>query len=227
MMLEADVMLRHQGTVNQTDEPIMAHPPATDSDLTLDEWLDAIIATENKGIKMDFKYIEALEPSMKILREKKAKLTMPVWINADIFRGPNTDESSVPVNATEFKRIVLEYFPECTLSIGWKTAWNNSPDDEVYTQDLIDEMVEYAQPLQQPVTYPVRAAMLRESWDVLSYLLDQSRAYTLTVWTSTADDVDPDDLVYVRLHSEIDRVFYDLPDDLMNEFLARLNMTDT
>ena len=35
MMLEADVILRGQGTENQTDIPIMAHPPHTDSDITL------------------------------------------------------------------------------------------------------------------------------------------------------------------------------------------------
>ena len=223
MMLEADVMLRFQGTVNQTNEPIMAHPPDIDSDVTLEQWLEEVIKTD-KGMKLDFKYIEVLEPSMKILQAKKSEIKQPVWVNADIFPGPNAEEST-PVNATEFKRIVLEYFPECTLSIGWKTGWNNDPEDDAYTQDHIDEMLQYAEDLEQPVTYPIRAAMLKESWPVLKYLLEQSRSYTLTVWSSTSDEVAADDLVYVRMDSEVDRIFYDLPEPLMNEFLQKLNMT--
>ena len=46
MFLEADVILRGQGTENQTDIPVMAHPPATDSDITLEEWLDKVMVTD-------------------------------------------------------------------------------------------------------------------------------------------------------------------------------------
>ncbi|NWY19475.1 F151B protein, partial [Aphelocoma coerulescens] len=34
--------------------PILAHPPDTDSDITLQEWLAEMVST-NKGIKLDFK----------------------------------------------------------------------------------------------------------------------------------------------------------------------------
>ena len=43
MMLEGDIQLRHYGTPNQTNEPVMAHPPDTDSDNTLDNWLESIL----------------------------------------------------------------------------------------------------------------------------------------------------------------------------------------
>ena len=224
MMLQADVMLRFQGTNNQTNEPILSHPPDINSDITLEQWLDDVIKSE-KGIKLDFKYDEAVEPAMKLLQGRRSEITQPVWVNADIFQGPNA-EGSTPVNATEFKRIVLEYFPECTLSIGWKTSWNNDPEqDDVYTQENIDEMLQYCEDLEQPVTYPVRAAMLKDSWPVLKYLLEQSRAYTLTVWSSKSDEVKAEDLVYVRIDSEVDRIFYDLPEPLMNDFLQQLNIT--
>ena len=43
------------------------------------------------GIKLDFKSIEAVEPSLDILRVKNqtARINRPVWLNADIIHGPN------------------------------------------------------------------------------------------------------------------------------------------
>lgn len=49
-MLEADIILRGHNTI----EPIMAHPPATDSDITLQQWLEGVVG-HRKGIKLDFK----------------------------------------------------------------------------------------------------------------------------------------------------------------------------
>lgn len=49
-MIEADVILRG----HDPQEPVMAHPPDTDSDVTLSEWLQEVKA-HNKGIKLDFK----------------------------------------------------------------------------------------------------------------------------------------------------------------------------
>lgn len=51
-MIEADVLLR--GGKGGNGDPIMAHPPETDSDNTLQEWLKEIVNTD-KGIKLDFK----------------------------------------------------------------------------------------------------------------------------------------------------------------------------
>lgn len=49
-MLEADVVMR----AAEPKEPIMAHPPDTDSDITLREWLEEV-KDHQKGIKLDFK----------------------------------------------------------------------------------------------------------------------------------------------------------------------------
>lgn len=48
-MVEADVLLGER-----EGEPIMAHPPETNSDNTLKEWLNELKHTD-KGIKLDFK----------------------------------------------------------------------------------------------------------------------------------------------------------------------------
>ena len=45
----------------------MAHPPITDSDLTFTEWLN-ISLQSNKGIKLDFKTPNAVEPCLRKLK---------------------------------------------------------------------------------------------------------------------------------------------------------------
>lgn len=51
-MIEADVLLPGDGS--ECSQPIMAHPPETTSDNTLQEWLTEVMKS-NKGIKLDFK----------------------------------------------------------------------------------------------------------------------------------------------------------------------------
>lgn len=71
-MLEADVVmgkLNDTGNINNfTDIPIMAHPPATESDLSLEEFLNRNIQSNaTKGIKLDFKSIDAFQNSLPII----------------------------------------------------------------------------------------------------------------------------------------------------------------
>jgi hypothetical protein len=49
MVLEADVTVEGFNTANETKVPIMAHPPAIYSDNTLQEWLEAVLASSQKG----------------------------------------------------------------------------------------------------------------------------------------------------------------------------------
>ncbi|KAF2980863.1 hypothetical protein EK904_003982 [Melospiza melodia maxima] len=55
-MVEVDVILR-----GGDRDPILAHPPDTDSDITLQEWL-AQMGSTNKGIKLDFKSVSSQCP---------------------------------------------------------------------------------------------------------------------------------------------------------------------
>ena len=106
MMIEADVSIGPGG------EPIMAHPPAIDSDLSLQQFLDIVIAeTEagaRKGIKLDFKAIEIVEPSLKMVKQVESKLNFPVWLNADIIVGPG---GGPPVDAEKFLSLCTQYIP--------------------------------------------------------------------------------------------------------------------
>ena len=70
-MIEADVQWGtliggHFANVAMTEGPIMAHPPATSSDLSFDAFLETIIARNRKvpdsqlGLKLDFKGTSAM-----------------------------------------------------------------------------------------------------------------------------------------------------------------------
>jgi hypothetical protein len=75
MMIEADVSM---GTVTGSDGimlPIMAHPPLNNSDLSLEEFIDTILSSGTpKGIKLDFKDLEALESSLMAIKSRASKV---------------------------------------------------------------------------------------------------------------------------------------------------------
>ena len=85
-MIEADVSM---GTIAGGDGnimPIMAHPPVNTSDLSLEEFLDTILSsgiTAPKGIKLDFKDLEALEPSLMAIKSRASKVVVK-HVYADI-----------------------------------------------------------------------------------------------------------------------------------------------
>ncbi|XP_078071001.1 protein FAM151B isoform X2 [Mustelus asterias] len=204
-MIEADVLFGSQGS--HRGEPIMAHPPETDSDNTLHNWLNEVLQSD-KGIKLDFKSILAVEPAMKMLVSMKDLLTRPVWINADILPGPNG--SSTTTLANDFLRTVTSYLTDVTLSLGWTTKVLDDQRNNGYTWEMVKEMEQICQTLSQPVTFPVRAALVRPSWPQLHWLLQQSERYSLTVWTAKEDLYTVKDLLYIRENFDKSRIYFDL-----------------
>ncbi|XP_074851496.1 protein FAM151B isoform X2 [Carettochelys insculpta] len=192
-MVEADILL--SGEEEGNGEPIMAHPPETNSDNTLREWLDEIVNTE-KGIKLDFKSLAAVQPAMLLLEGIKLHLRRPVWINADILPGPNG--SNAVVDAKGFLDTVTSFFPDVTLSLGWTTGWQPQQCNKGYSWAMVKEMAQICGALTQPVTFPVRAALIRQSKSELLWLLQKSNRYSLTVWTGKQDEYSIEDLLYIR-----------------------------
>ncbi|XP_004642658.1 protein FAM151A [Octodon degus] len=219
MVLEADVNIEGLNTFNETGVPIMAHPPAIYSDNTLQHWLDTVLSRSQKGIKLDFKSIKAVSPSLDLLRQltDAGRVQRPVWINADILPGPN-NFISVPVNATQFLALVQEKYPRTTLSVGWTTLYAPPLFTSPYTKAMLEEMQDLVGAVPQKVTFPVRAVMVRAAWPHFSWLLDQSDRYTLTLWQGTTDPVSVDDLLYIRDNTETHRVYYDLFEPVLSQF---------
>ncbi|KAM4639977.1 protein FAM151B isoform 1-T1 [Amazona ochrocephala] len=212
-MIEADVVLR--GGQGGNGDPIMAHPPETDSDNTLQEWLKEIVNTD-KGIKLDFKSLEAVRPSLELLEHVKHRLRRPVWINADILPGPSG--SSSVVDAKGFVGTVTSFFPNVTLSLGWTTGWHPDKHNKGYDWVTVKEMAQICNTLPQPVTFPVRAALVRQSVSELCWLIQQSDRYTLTVWTGEEDVYSVEDLLYIRENFDKTRVYYDILEPQNSEF---------
>lgn len=149
-MLEADVVMREC----DPKEPIMAHPPAQDSDIILKEWLQEV-KEQQKGIKLDFKRLnaafihifdftkralacdantvlyftslEAVAPSLVLLEKVLAKTNLPVWINADVLPGPGGHVQ--PLDPQAFLSAVRDLPPHMVLSLGWTTGWTAGVDN--------------------------------------------------------------------------------------------------
>lgn len=225
MMLEADVQMRH----NKTDtEPIMAHPPNFDSNLTLAQFVDDVSKTP-KGMKLDFKSIMAVEPSLKLLKNvsETKELKTPIWLNADILMGPCFDKVCTPVDAKQFIEDCKKYFPSSLLSIGWTTGNDVKPEKNKYTWIHVLEMGKLVVDVSQPITFPVRASLVKRSLPQLLWLLDISRNFTLTVWSSEKDTVDVKDLVELRRSVYNKKnVYYDLPQSQADAFAKALDGLD-
>ncbi|CAI9621345.1 unnamed protein product [Staurois parvus] len=219
MVLEADVNVQGQGTVNETNIPIMAHPPDIYSDNTLQEWLDAVLLS-SKGIKLDFKSIQAVRPSLDILLKKSSeiKINRPVWINADIVAGPNVNHE-IGINATQFLGLIQEKFPDITISPGWVTLYLPPIiSNKTYSREMIVKMYDLVKDLPQKITFPARAVLTRSAWPHFSWLLEQSDRYTLTLWQGSSDPLTLDDLLFIRDNSNPEQIYYDIYEPLLSEF---------
>ena len=161
-------------------------------------------------MKLDFKELEAMVPALQIVSNKKTKIKGPIWVNADIVKGPyGGDVTMIPSVFLEN----VKTFPHVTLSIGWTTGAKDSRN-MTYTIDMMREIHELSKNLSQPITFPCRASLMRASWNVFDWLLKQSRAYTLTIWTSPMDEVKKEDMDFIKRQTEPARVYFDLPEDL-------------
>jgi hypothetical protein len=75
MMLEADVVLGTLEGGSRDPIPVMAHPPDNVSDLSLEGFLTEVVAATQRGhrcgIKLDFKTLEVLTPSLQQLQQRE------------------------------------------------------------------------------------------------------------------------------------------------------------
>ncbi|NXM98099.1 F151B protein, partial [Sylvia borin] len=192
--------------------PILAHPPDTDSDITLQEWLAQMVST-NKGIKLDFKSLAAVGPSLELLGQVGQSLDRPVWLNGDVLPGPCG--SCAPLDACAFLSTVTSSCPDATLSLGWTTGCHQ---EQGYQWRMVQEMSQLCHPLSQPVTFAVRAALVPGSIPQLQWLLQQSHRYSLTVWTGKEDIYSVEDLLLIRENFDKSRVYYDIFEPQNSEF---------
>ncbi|NWI58645.1 F151B protein, partial [Calyptomena viridis] len=187
--------------------PILAHPPDTDSDITLQEWLAQMVNT-NKGIKLDFKSLDAVRPSLELLGQVEQQLRRPVWINGDILPGPGG--SRAVLDAQGILGTITSTFPDGIFIPVFFPAG--------YEWAMVQEMSQMCRSLSQPVTFPVRAALVPQSLPELRWLIQQSDKYSLTVWTGKEDIYSLEDLLHIRENFDKSRVYYDIFEPQNSEF---------
>uniref|UniRef100_A0A1L8D9G2 Menorin-like domain-containing protein n=1 Tax=Nyssomyia neivai TaxID=330878 RepID=A0A1L8D9G2_9DIPT len=229
-MIEADIVLGH--LINNPSGPtipVMGHPPANTSDISLNDFLWQIFnynkhnSEKMKGIKLDFKSTEVFSGSLTMLNEMWGRMNYPVWLNADIISGP-VDSTGVPVDANSFLSD-CRHFPGAVLSIGWTTRWGADFTEGSYTDAQIAGMTSAIRDngipaSNHPITFPVRAGIAAQSQTQLAKLVrefNQTNTVTLTIWSSENDRVDVRKLRELIFDVGIDKVYVDVPKDLMDQ----------
>lgn len=220
MMLEADVVLGNLQSNATKLMPIMAHPPNTTSDLSLEEFIEIVLKNGTKGMKLDFKSIEAFNQSSEILKKFKPNMKVPVWINADILMGPvnATEEQAKPVDVKQFLSTIVKDFPEFVVSVGWVTKYGTKYNIKTgnYTTYQVEDMLKVLKDnhINQNVTFAVRAGLALNSIDAMEKLVANNNKATLTIWSSEGDEVNGDKLTNLITKIGFNKVFIDVPESV-------------
>ncbi|GFY39885.1 protein FAM151B [Trichonephila inaurata madagascariensis] len=225
--LEADVSLGLlTGNEFGTLIPIMAHPPDTVSDISLETWIDTVISRNTgKGVKLDFKSANVVEPSLMILQKYSDKLNFSLWLNADILYGP-IHASIIPVKYDLFLIHCHQYFPTAVHSVGWTTNWFHSFPPEtwhyewMHVRKMADVIRCFGYENHYPsFTFPVRGIFASRSIRQLQWLLGVVPGSFLTIWTAKDDPLNIEDLKQIRQSFPVDKVYYDIPEELHSELM--------
>ena len=139
------------------------------------------------------------------------QLHIPVWLNANILKGPNEPEDP-PIDVNRFLRIATDTLPKSTLSLAWTTNWKKNTSNKGYDWPMVKEMHDYIEKwsIKQPITFAVRASLLIHSVAPLKWLMEMTDG-TISVFCPDYDDVIVNHLLYVRYRFPPHKVFYDLP----------------
>lgn len=65
----------------------------------------------------------------------------PIWLNADIIKGPVNQTETVPVDSDRFFAGCKD-FGDAVLSIGWTTRWGSNYTEGSYTDSEVQAMVD-------------------------------------------------------------------------------------
>lgn len=219
-MVEGDVMLRGQGTKLQELTPVMAQFPDTDGELTFDKWLDEVIKANTKGIKLHFQAMDAIELTLQKLKARKDELKVPVWLHANVLRGPWGDEPKI--DGTRFIKVVRKMFKECTLSLGWTTGHHTDLSQTSYSWDMVLDMyyIIFNLEVEPPIVFSARASFLQNSVPQLKWLIDNTRS-SLLVWQDQQDIEDSyhENLMYVSYKFPPRKAFFDLTNEKLEYYL--------
>lgn len=231
-MIEADIVIGYlTEDATRKMQNVMGHPPIIESDITLKSFLTQIIEfnkeldeEKRKGVKLDFKSAEVFQRTLPILIELWEAIEYPVWISADVCRGPPADSLITLVDPKIFFDGAKQ-LPKVTLSLAWTTR--KAPEGG-YTMKQIDDMIDEVKrnKITNHITFAVLAGIASQSLMQLDHLynsLCESNSITFTIWSSDYDIVDVEKLRQLIFHFGLDKVYLDIPEMLQKKLQLKLS----
>lgn len=149
-------------------------------------------------------------------------MNFPIWLNADIVKGPVNQVKIIPVEPERFFNKCRKY-DNAVLSIGWTTLWGPNCSDEAYNDQEIAEMIAVIRNnriTNREITFPVRAGIAANSLQQMKFLIKEislENKWTFTVWSSPNDYVNISKLMEFINGFGIDRVYLDVPKELSDQ----------
>lgn len=208
--IECDVLMSNDH--GNKSEPILAHPPSRESDLTVPLMLRLVLApdggdgkeTLRKHLKLDFKEISALKPTLDLLSDSTFtnEFRNEIILNADILAGPGfggNDPSIVP--ACAFLEVCLDYIRRLKaknseilfgLSLGFKCNWQTEEGYLVSQVSKMSELVHICQ-LSTSNEFGIRivlalnARQLLKSLPVFDEFLREHPETNILAWTGNGE----------------------------------------
>uniref|UniRef100_A0A1A9UY70 Menorin-like domain-containing protein n=1 Tax=Glossina austeni TaxID=7395 RepID=A0A1A9UY70_GLOAU len=229
-MIEPDIVHRNilkDGSVL----PKVAHPRPISTDLSLGSFLVQVklFNLDNpdkiKGIKFDFKSIEAFEVALDRLKRTIPEMNHPIGLNADIAESPVNNSRIPPIDARRAQ------FKQAVLSLGWTAQWSEDPIEGSYTPENIVTMLTLMKENNivdsgQCITFPLRAGIAANSKAVLHDLIRSVEATndcTITVWSAPFDYIGLKKLRQLILFWGSTKIYLDVPADQTNLSVLRLS----
>lgn len=149
-------------------------------------------------------------------------MSYPVWLNADIIKGPVNNNETIPVDPATFFNGARN-LTSSVLSIGWTTKWGQDYREGNYTASEIIAMKNAItsnamNDASREITFPVRAGIAANSQTQLKDLMASlSSKCTLTIWSSVNDYVDINQLKKLILDVGVGKVYLDVPEEVSSK----------
>ncbi len=212
--IECDVMMNR----DDPPEPILSHPPSRESDLTVHQMLRLITAPHKdergnlkKHLKLDFKEIGALKPTLDLILDSDFTNTMrnQIFLNADILSGPGfqPNDPSI-VSPSKFLELSLSSIQRLRainpqilfgFSLGFKCDWQSeegySSSQVSQMSDLVDKYQLASSNFEVRIVLALNARQLSKSLSVFDGFLTDYPESTILAWTGSGEPSIPSDEV--------------------------------
>ncbi|XP_076453677.1 uncharacterized protein LOC143288898 [Babylonia areolata] len=222
VMLEADVSHRsYDATIPEKEQLMMSLGRDVKSDLSLEDWLDTVIAARRAGIKLNFMAADSVERALQLLRARSGDLEhVPVWLTVSVVTGPGGDGNLVDVSWV--MRMVNGTYPRAQLVLAWSA--DCCGDEGVrFGRGTMESMLQVCQQIPQPIIVSAPATQAASQWRHFRWLLESSDRLSLYLWSPEDDkswknDTSYYDLLSVRNDWDKRRIFYNLPEARLQHF---------